>query len=83
VSVRFRPLTGLVIAIAVALVAHGVVYFTIAAGNLPAFFPGHLKGSAHHHVKHGLACLTLAVAALIGAWFTTALSTGSAEPLSA
>ena len=60
------------ILVAVALVVVGVVYFTTTAANLPSFFPGHLKGSAHHHIKHGIACLTLAVIALIGAWFTTA-----------
>jgi hypothetical protein len=60
------------IVLAVALVVVAVVYFTSTAGNLPSFFPGHLAGSVHHHVKHGLAALTLAVAALIGAWFTTA-----------
>jgi hypothetical protein len=65
-------MTGVLIAVAVLLVVLAVVYFTTTAANLPAFFPGHLKGSAHHHVKHGLACITLAVVALIGAWFTTA-----------
>ncbi|HEX6394002.1 MAG TPA: hypothetical protein VFZ97_11200 [Acidimicrobiales bacterium] len=73
-SVRFRPLTGLMILVAVALVVIGVVYFTTTAANLPSFFPGHLKGSAHHHIKHGIASVTLAVIALIAAWFTTAPS---------
>ena len=74
-SVRFRPLTGLMIVVAIALVAIAVVYFTTTAGNLPALFPGHAKGSVHHHIKHGIACLALAAAALVGAWFTTAPST--------
>jgi len=78
-SVRFRPLTGLMIVLAIALIAIAVVYFTTSAGNLPAFFPGHAKGSVHHHVKHGIACLALAVAALIGAWFTTAPATNGAQ----
>ena len=71
-SVRFRPLTGLMIILAVALVVIGVVYMTTTANNLPSFFPGHLKGSIHHHVKHGIAAFALAAVALIGAWFTTA-----------
>lgn len=60
------------ILIAIALVVVGVVYVTTTSGNLPSFFPGHLKGSAHHHVKHGIAAFALAAVALIGAWFTTA-----------
>jgi amino acid permease len=62
------------IVIAVALVVIGIVYFTTTAGNLPSFFPGRLKGSTHYHTKHGIAAISLAVVALIGAWFTTAPS---------
>jgi urea transporter len=68
----FRPITGLLILVAIAFVAIAVVYFTTAAGSLPAFFPGHLAHSAHKHTKHGLAFLGLAAVALVGAWFTTA-----------
>jgi hypothetical protein len=54
------------------LVVIGVIYFTTAAKDLPAVFPGHAAHDAHHHAKHGLAAFALAVAALIAAWFTTA-----------
>ena len=73
-------MTALLILIAAALVVVGVIYFTSTAGNLPSFFPGHLKGSAHHHTKHGIAAIALAIVALIGAWFTTAPGSGEAKP---
>jgi len=69
---RIRPLTILLVVLAIALVAGGVVYFTETAHDLPAFFPGHDVHSTTHHTKHGLALITLAVLALGAAWFTTA-----------
>jgi amino acid permease len=68
---RVRPLTAVLIVVAIALVAVAVVYFTTTATKLPSFFPGHQAGSTRHHTKHGIAVLGLAVLALIGAWFTT------------
>ena len=70
-SVKFRPLTGVCLLVAAALVVIAAVYFTSTAAALPSFFPGHQAGSTHHHTKHGIAFLTLAVLALIAAWFTT------------
>ncbi|HEY5171572.1 MAG TPA: hypothetical protein VIK54_07580 [Acidimicrobiia bacterium] len=69
---RIRPLTILLLVLAIALVAGAVVYFTETAHDLPAFFPGHDVHSTTHHTKHGLALVTLAVVALGAAWFTTA-----------
>jgi len=69
---RIRPLTIVLILVAVALVVAGVVYFTQTAADLPSFFPGHAAHSTTHHIKHGMAMITLAVLALGGAWFTTA-----------
>ncbi len=69
---RIRPLTILLVVLAIALVAGGVVYFTETAHDLPAFFPGHDVHSTTHHTKHGLALITLAAVALGAAWFTTA-----------
>jgi amino acid permease len=68
---KIRPLTAVLIVLAVVFVALGVVYFTTTASKLPSFFPGHQAGSTRHHTKHGIAMLGLAVLALIGAWFTT------------
>jgi cytochrome b561 len=67
-----RPLTWLLLAVAVVLVVIAVVYFTRDAANLPGFFPGHQAGLTKTHTKHGLAALVLAVVALIGAWFSSA-----------
>jgi hypothetical protein len=49
--------------------AVAVVYFVEPAGSLPSFFPGHAAGSGHHHAKHGIAALIVAVACFVFAWF--------------
>ena len=54
-----------------ALLAVAVVYWVDSASALPSFFPGHAAGSAHHHVKHGIAALLLGIGCLIFAWFQT------------
>jgi amino acid permease len=71
-KIKFRPLTAMCLLAAVAFVVVGVVYFTQTAASLPSFVPGHQAGSAHHHVKHGIAMIGLACLALVGAWFSTA-----------
>jgi len=53
---------GLVLAVA------AVFYFTKTAGALPSFLPGHPAGSTHHHTKHGVVALGLAVLSFAGAW---------------
>jgi len=67
-----RPLTWVLIAVAIVFFAIAVVYFVTAANQLPSFFPGHAAHATKHHTKHGLAALGVAVLAVIGAWFTTA-----------
>jgi hypothetical protein len=69
---RIRPLTILLIVVGLACIAGGVVYFTTTAHDLPAFVPGHDAHSTTHHIKHGIAMIMLALAALGAAWFTTA-----------
>jgi hypothetical protein len=54
------------------LIAIAVVYWIEPAGSLPSFFPGHQAGSAHHHVKHGIASFLVGLAVLAFAWFQTA-----------
>ncbi len=76
-SIRFRPLTGVLIAVGIAFVILAIVYFTTSAADLPSFVPGHQANSSHHHTKHGLAMLGLAVLAWIGAWFSTAPARGA------
>ena len=72
-----RAATAALIILGLALAAVGVVYFTQTAAHLPSFFPGHQAGSAHHHIKHGLAGFGLAVLCFLGAWFTTGKRTAS------
>jgi amino acid permease len=70
-NIKIRPLTIGLLVLAAVLIVVGVIYMTNTAANLPAFFPGHLAHSPHHHTKHGLAAFTLAIVVLIAAWFTT------------
>jgi hypothetical protein len=57
--------------LAVLLLVVAVLYWVEPAHSLPSFFPGHAAGSSHHHVKHGIAALVLALACLVFAWFQT------------
>jgi hypothetical protein len=54
----------------VLLVVAGI-YIAEPAKSLPSFFPGHQSGSTHHHVKHGIAALAVALGAFVIAWFQT------------
>ena len=69
---QMRPLTWLLVGVALLFVILAVVYFVTPANQLPSVLPGHQAGLTKHHTKHGLAALGVAVVALIGAWFTTA-----------
>jgi hypothetical protein len=53
------------------LIVLAVVYWAEPAGSLPSWIPGHEAGSAHHHVKHGIASFLVGVALLVFAWFQT------------
>lgn len=46
-----------------------VIYFVEPASSLPSFFPGHEAGSSHHHMKHGIAAVVVALACFVFAWF--------------
>ena len=61
----------------VLLLVLAVLYLVDSASTLPSFIPGHEAGSAHHHVKHGLAAAILALGAFVFAWFQTG---GSSRP---
>jgi hypothetical protein len=66
----------------VLLVVVAVIYFVEPAHSLPSFFPGHVSASdseaAHHHTKHGIAALVVALACFAFAWFQTGPKTQSA-----
>jgi uncharacterized membrane protein HdeD (DUF308 family) len=66
-----KQLVALAIVLGIALIAIGIVYFAEPAGSLPSFFPGHEAGSAHHHVKHGIAAVCVGLACFAFAWFNT------------
>jgi len=65
---RRRMYLVLLVVIGVALIALGIYYWVTPAGSLPGFFPGHLAGSAHKHVKHGLVALIVGVVCFLGVW---------------
>jgi hypothetical protein len=58
------------------LVVVAVLYFVEPAKSLPSFFPGHSSGSTHHHAKHGIAAIVVALACFAFAWFQS----GPARP---
>ncbi len=66
-----RLLVALAILVGIVLIVVAIVYFAEPAKSLPGFFPGHEAGSAHHHVKHGIAALLVGLACLAFAWFRT------------
>ena len=66
-----RYLVPLAIILGIALIVIGIVYFAEPAKSLPSFFPGHDAGSAHHHVKHGIAAVCVGLACFAFAWFNT------------
>jgi len=68
---RRRLLVWLALVAGVALIVIAVVYWVEPAKSLPSFFPGHQSGSAHHHVKHGIAAFLVGLALLVFAWFQT------------
>jgi hypothetical protein len=66
-----KVLTVLALILGIALIAVAIVYWAEPAKSLPSFFPGHEAGSAHHHVKHGIAAFLLGLACLAFAWFNS------------
>jgi hypothetical protein len=57
------------VALGIVLLAVAVIYFVEPAKSLPSFFPGHSAGSTHHHAKHGVAALVVALGCFVLAWF--------------
>ena len=64
-----RLLVALGIVAGIVLIVISAVYFAEPAKSLPSFFPGHQAGSAHHHVKHGIAALLVGLACFVFSWF--------------
>ena len=59
----------------IVLIVVAVIYFVEPAHSLPSFFPGHVSATSaeanHHHTKHGIAALVVALACFAFAWFQT------------
>jgi hypothetical protein len=66
-----RLLVVLAVVVGIALIVVAALYWAEPAKSLPSFFPGHEAGSAHHHVKHGVAAFLVGLACLVFAWFNT------------
>jgi NADH:ubiquinone oxidoreductase subunit 5 (subunit L)/multisubunit Na+/H+ antiporter MnhA subunit len=70
------------VVLGVLLVVVAVIYFVQPEHSLPSFFPGHASTASaeanHHHTKHGIAALVVALACFAFAWFQTGPKTGSA-----
>ena len=76
---RHPALTALAVVVGLALVALAIVYWVEPAHSLQSWIPGHQAGSAHHHVKHGIAAFFVGLACLVYAWFAT----GGKQPAAA
>ena len=72
---NLRPLVIPAVILGIVLIVVSIVYFVEPAHSLPSFFPGHLSSSdpeaGHHHAKHGIAALVVALALFAFAWFQT------------
>jgi hypothetical protein len=70
-----RPLALLAALVGVVLLVVAVIYWVEPAHSLPSFFPGHVgagaKDAGHHHTKHGIAALVVALGLFAFAWFAT------------
>ncbi len=70
-----RKLVVPAVIVGVLLIVVAIVYFVEPEHSLPSFFPGHASASSaeanHHHTKHGIAALVVALACFAFAWFQT------------
>jgi uncharacterized membrane protein HdeD (DUF308 family) len=68
-----RKLVLPAVALGVLLIVIAIIYFVEPAHSLPSFFPGHVSATnaeaKHHHTKHGIAALVVALALFAFAWF--------------
>jgi Na+/H+ antiporter NhaD/arsenite permease-like protein len=72
---NLRKLIIPAVIVGVALIVVAVIYFVQPEHSLPSFFPGHASATSaeanHHHTKHGIAALVVALACFAFAWFQT------------
>jgi Na+/H+ antiporter NhaD/arsenite permease-like protein len=81
-ATTLRKLIVPAVVVGVVLVVVAVVYFVTPEHSLPSFFPGHASASSaeanHHHTKHGIAAIVVALACFAFAWFQSGPKTRSA-----
>jgi Na+/H+ antiporter NhaD/arsenite permease-like protein len=81
-ATTMRRLIVPAVVLGVVLVIVAIIYFVEPAHSLPSFFPGHVSASSseadHHHSKHGIAALVLALACFAFAWFQSGPKTAGA-----
>ena len=81
---NLRRLVVPAVILGIVLIVVAVIYFVEPQHSLPSFFPGHSSATDpeanHHHSKHGIAALVVALACFIFAWFQTGPKTGSGAP---
>jgi Na+/H+ antiporter NhaD/arsenite permease-like protein len=81
-NTNLRKLIVPAVLLGVVLLVVAVVYFIEPEHSLPSFFPGHASATSaeanHHHTKHGIAALVVALACFAFAWFQTGPKAGSA-----
>jgi Na+/H+ antiporter NhaD/arsenite permease-like protein len=74
-SSNLRKLVVPAVILGIVLIVVAVIYFVTPEHSLPSFFPGHSSASSpeasHHHTKHGIAALVVALACFAFAWFQT------------
>ena len=82
-ATTLRRLIVPAVVLGIVLVIASIVYFVEPAHSLPSFFPGHVSASSseanHHHSKHGIAALVVALGCFAFAWFQSGPKTSSAS----
>jgi uncharacterized membrane protein len=70
------------VVVGILLIVVAAIYFAEPEHSLPSFFPGHASATSseanHHHTKHGIAALIVALACFAFAWFQTGPKAGRA-----
>ena len=82
-NTNLRRLVVPAIVVGILLIVVAVIYFVQPEHSLPSFFPGHTSagsaGANHHHTKHGIAAIVVALACFAFAWFASGPKQGSAD----
>ncbi len=82
-ATTLRKLIIPTVVLGVVLVIVAIIYFVTPAHSLPGFFPGHASASSaeanHHHTKHGIAAIVVALACFAFAWFQSGPKTSAAQ----